>query len=117
MIVPWDLVVYSIALALVAPLATISGVRNLRLSTLQANKSDQAFHLYEDEDGVATEESQRAYSVKVQNVLASTIAIVGFGVSLAGTIRATVAGSNVISWWLHCSLWVLYMNHALQVFC
>lgn len=108
MVVPWDLVVHSIALAVVAVLVIISASRIIRLSRSDISKNGQSSELYEDEDGVATEESQKAYSVRIQNILATAIAVAGLGVSLAGAIRATLAGTNVITWWFHFAIWVSF---------
>jgi hypothetical protein len=105
---PWACVLHSIALAIIALLTTTSIVRVLRhRQSLTASKKQT--QRYEDKDGVATEESQKAYSVKVQNILATLISVIGLGVSLAGAVRATLTGTNLISGWLHASLWVCYV--------
>ena len=106
MVVPWDLVVHSIAFAVVLLLAITSGLAAIRSKRSDISKIARGSALYEDEDGIATEESQQKYSVRIQNILATGIVGTGFGVSLASAIRATAAGTNVITWWLQFGLWV-----------
>lgn len=68
--------------------------------------------LYEDEDGVATPESQRAFSTKVQNVLATIITSAGLGVAIANAVSATLDaphssdGSAFEHGWFGVAIWV-----------
>lgn len=106
MAVPWDLVILTTTLAVAALLVIISAIRYFRLSRSTKGEVKQNTKLYEDEDGGASPESQAVYTTKVQNVLATIIANGGLGVSLALAIQATMAGTNVVTFWLHFSLWV-----------
>ncbi|QDS68680.1 hypothetical protein FKW77_002237 [Venturia effusa] len=69
--------------------------------------------LYEDEDGVATPETQHAYSVKVQNVLATTVTSAGLGVAIANAVLGTLDAPNSLNGsafedgWFSLAIWVL----------
>ncbi|KIW07421.1 uncharacterized protein PV09_02262 [Verruconis gallopava] len=112
--VPWPLFLHSIALAIVLFLFGPSLWRfvSLRRSGLSKKLSDYQYH---DKDGIATEETQNAYSIKLQNVLATFLSLAGFGLSLAAAVRGTVADENLISVWLHFGLWVLVLVQHLLV--
>jgi hypothetical protein len=63
--------------------------------------------LYEDRDGVATAETQKAYSVKLQNNFATLFTAAGFAVSLTNAVLATLnEEASTIDGWLQFSLWV-----------
>jgi hypothetical protein len=63
--------------------------------------------LYEDKDGVATEETQKAYSVKLQNIFATIFTTAGFAVSLTNAVLATQnEEASTTDGWLQFSLWV-----------
>jgi hypothetical protein len=63
--------------------------------------------LYEDKDGVATVESQKLYSVKLQNIFATFFTTAGFAVSLTNAVLATLnEEASTIDGWLQFSLWV-----------
>jgi hypothetical protein len=111
MTVPWDLVIQAITFVVVVLLAITSAIRSFRLSRSAKGEGKHSTQLYEDEDGAASPESQAAYTTKVQNVLATIIAIGGLGVSLANAIQATKAGTNVVTFWLHFGLWVCVQLH------
>ena len=101
--VPWDLVTTAIALGLALLLTITTAIRSGGFQ-LRAKAAKDA--LYEDKDGAATEESQNAYSVRIQKIVSTLIAVAGFGVALACAVRGTLAGTNVITWWLHFGLLV-----------
>lgn len=72
-------------------LLTVPAVKQF-LGRLTARRSSQYHQLsdkYEDEDGVATPESQNAYSVQLQRILLIVIAVVGTLESLIAAILAT----------------------------
>ena len=106
MVVPWDLVATAIAFAIAVILTSTSAWRTIRQARSDIAEDTATPRLYEDKDGVATEKSQAAYSVKIQNALATLFAVAGFGISLAVAVRGTLAGTNVITWWLHFGVWV-----------
>lgn len=68
--------------------------------------------LYEDEDGVATPESQQAYSIKAQNVLATIVTSAGLGVAIANAVLGTLDaphsldGSAFEDGWFGVAIWV-----------
>lgn len=63
--------------------------------------------LYEDKDGVASPETQKQYSVKLQNVFATIFAVAGFGVACANAVLGMLneRGSE-IDGWVQFVLWV-----------
>ncbi|KAI5306338.1 hypothetical protein KEM56_001329 [Ascosphaera pollenicola] len=64
--------------------------------------------LYSDEDGSATEESQRASSTKFQRFFIFFLSFLGFGASLALTILRTVSSVDLaLAPWLYFSTWTL----------
>lgn len=68
--------------------------------------------LYEDEDGIATPESQQAYSIKPQNVLATIVTSAGLGVAIANAVLGTLDaphsldGSAFEDGWFGVAIWV-----------
>jgi hypothetical protein len=106
MIAPWDLIANAIALAIVVIFTSASAWRSTQQTRSDIPEDAQGPQLYKDKDGVATEQSQAAYSVKIQNGLATLFAVAGFGASLAAAVCGTLTGTNVITWWLHFGLWV-----------
>lgn len=68
--------------------------------------------LYEDEDGVASPESQRAYSIKIQNVLATIITSAGLGVAIANAVLGSLDtphsldGNAFEDGWFGVAIWV-----------
>lgn len=78
---------------------------------LSAGKSVQYTELpekYEDDDGIATEASQAAFSVRFQNLFLSIFAIVGTLVSLITAVLATQRQQVQLSTeqWLSFASWV-----------
>lgn len=62
---------------------------------------------YEDEDGTATEESQKAYSVRTQNFLLIAVSALGFSAALVESVLATLHSwtlSNNV--WINFAVWV-----------
>jgi hypothetical protein len=103
------MVLHCVALAIVALFTIISILRTIRQDRL-ALAIKQQNQRYKDKDGIATEESQKAYSVRTQNILATLISLTGFGVSLAGAVRATVAAEYRVIEWQCFSLWVCFIH-------
>jgi Mor family transcriptional regulator len=76
--------------------------------------------LYEDKDGIATYETQAAYSVKWQNVFATIFATAGFFVALSNAVLVTVKNqesSSIDGWlqflpWVSGSVWYLHREMA-----
>jgi len=63
--------------------------------------------LYQDEDGTATEETQKAYSVRIQNILLIIISVAGFSASFVEAIFGTVqAWSFLTTIWVDFAVWV-----------
>ncbi|TLD18804.1 1-phosphatidylinositol 3-phosphate 5-kinase [Venturia nashicola] len=79
--------------------------------------------LYEDEDGVATPESQQAYSTRVQNLLATTITSAGLGVAIANAVLASLSvdaphsleGNAFEDGWFGVAIWFLLALLRVQV--
>jgi hypothetical protein len=62
---------------------------------------------YEDKDGIASEASQKAYSVKVQNIILTLFTTSGFLVALAQAVFATIYGWQAITeTWIDFTIWV-----------
>jgi hypothetical protein len=76
------------------------------------NSKDLKSELYEDEDGTATPESQKAYSTKVQNVLATIITSAGLAIAIANAVLGTLEaphslnGSAFEDGWFGVGIWV-----------
>lgn len=79
-----------------------------RFSTNKKNYFKQPHGLYEDEDGVATEETEAAFTDKYQRISIVLLSILGFLVSLVLAILATVRLrlSLPIEQWLQFAIWV-----------
>lgn len=75
-------------------------------------KKDVKAELYEDEDGVATPESQKAYSIKVQNVLGTIVTTAGLGVAITNAVLGTLDaphsldGTALEDGWFGVGIWV-----------
>src|SRR5436189_4793715 len=65
-------------------------------------------HLYEDRDGVATEETEKKFSDKVQKVVIAAFSVAGFFVSVALSVSATLKPdlSPVLDQWIQAGVWV-----------
>ena len=73
--------------------------------------------LYEDEDGKATEESQRNFSTTIPRTLALITVIVGFLISLTYSVLATVGvitAANIESW-LQTGSWAVLVAQSISV--
>jgi hypothetical protein len=105
MALPLFLSLHVVVAALILSLALGATTYNLYSRSPQSEFSKTG--LYEDKDGVATLETQKAYSVKVQNVFATIFTAAGFAVSLTNAVLATLnEEASTIDGWLQFSLWV-----------
>jgi hypothetical protein len=92
-------------LGLVAGFSLVSTASVLR-SRNQDPKTEGAAR-YEDKDGVASEDSQKAYSVKSQNVILTLLTAAGFVVALAQAVLATIFHWTAITeTWIDFTVWV-----------
>jgi hypothetical protein len=63
--------------------------------------------IYEDEDGKATEESQKAYSVRIQKFLLVAVTGAGFSVALVESILAVLHSWELSNTpWIDFAIWV-----------
>ncbi|KAF3185496.1 hypothetical protein TWF225_005271 [Orbilia oligospora] len=71
--------------------------------------------LYEDEDGVVTEDSERQYSVRLQKSVVLLAAAAGTGCSYAASLRSMMHNdfSFIIGWWGYTAAWTLILLHSL----
>jgi len=83
--------------------------------SLRSNKNVKGSEkeLYEDEDGIATVETQKAYSVKAQNVLATTVTGAGFAVAVVHAVMVSSYGGNwgivFVDGWICVGIWVCFI--------
>lgn len=63
---------------------------------------------YEDKDGVATEESVKAYSAKIPKTLLTIFTTAGFLISIASAVLGTLKNNDgmLIENWLNTAQWV-----------
>ena len=98
------LTIVALSTSLVALIAVRVLWTSRRVSATEAHK------LYQDKDGVATEESQKHYFyfVRIAKFLLLAIWAVGLSVSLGASVsRTTVAGSApIVESWLTFAAWV-----------
>lgn len=71
--------------------------------------------LYEDADGKATVESQRAYSAKVPRTVILLSAAAGFALSIAIALLSTNQKTSSLNDWLSTGAWVRICPRACQV--
>jgi hypothetical protein len=104
-----SLVSGSLGVVLVA-LVSVPAVETIVRRLLAAKPSNpQEKELYEDEDGVATEESVHVFADKLPKLLIATLSVAGFVLSLVLAILNTVEfrrKSLFIENWLQVADWV-----------
>ena len=106
------LLILHIAVTATILLLTVIATALFSRSFWSKNIKDTKSELYEDADGAATPESQKAYSTKVQNVLATIITSAGLAVAIAnaviGTLEAphSLNGSAFEDGWFGVGIWV-----------
>ena len=74
-------------------------------------------HYYEDEDGVATEESIKVSRITSQKVLVVLLSIAGLGLSLTAAILGFSEprhGDSSFKNWLQAASWVSIVLHRLS---
>lgn len=98
----------AVCLALVA-LATIPSLLTFKQRLSRGPGRNRPFHLYEDEDGTATEESQAAFSDSAPRYGILLGSLVGLVASFTTAICVTVSpGSTVPCFWLLFATSVCY---------
>ena len=77
---------------------------------------DETSKLYRDEDGIATEESQREFSASVPKYIALSCSLLGFSASISIAIFSTVhpASNLCVEYWLSFGTWACVV---LQTIC
>lgn len=91
-------------------LAIISHFREAKSS-----KSD----IYEDKDGIASEESMAAYSAKTPKIVLSLVTVAAFVISISlailGTLNRSHDSTFILSW-LKLAQWVCTRNQRVTIF-
>ncbi|KZF26219.1 ABC bile acid transporter [Xylona heveae TC161] len=109
-----ELVVGAVGTGAVAAM-TLPGVVNLRKSAWSLRKDyEQVDALYEDQDGVATEKSQAAFSDKIPKLFVYLSSVLGSSVTLASALWATLnPEKSLLIWnWLQFGAWMLLILQA-----
>lgn len=77
-------------------------------SKARGDNSDETFKLYEDKDGIATEETQKRYSAAVPKYFALSCSLLGFSASTSIAVFSTVHPTlNLyVEHWLSFGIWV-----------
>ena len=80
---------------------------------LRGTASDETSKLYEDEDGIATEETQKGYSAAVPKSIALLCSLLGFSASMSIAVYSTVHPTLdlYVEHWLSLGTWVR-LSHA-----
>lgn len=109
---PSSLVVGSVALAIVA-LLTIRAIESIGRRLLHVKRTQVSQHdLYEDEDGVATEQSVKDYATTLRWFLygITLLTIAGIATSLSIAVLGTSGSSRpdnlLVERWLGAAAWV-----------
>ena len=68
----------------------------------------EASKLYEDEDGIATEETQKEYTAALPKYLALSLSVLGFSISIGTAVYTTVSPTLILYFehWLSVATWV-----------
>jgi hypothetical protein len=69
-------------------------------------KSKSKSNIYEDKDGIATENSVTEYSARIPKIFLSVFATFGLGTSIALAVLDTLARSDALESWLNFAQWV-----------
>ncbi|RPB21589.1 P-loop containing nucleoside triphosphate hydrolase protein [Terfezia boudieri ATCC MYA-4762] len=74
--------------------------------------------VYRDEDGVATKESQKRYSVRIQKYLLVLSCVAGTALALSDAIQITVKrnATEAVYLWLHVATWMLLTIQSIYTF-
>ena len=85
---------------------TLLSARSVTRSRNQTPKAAETSR-YEDKDGVASVDSQKAFSVKIQNIVLTLLATAGFLVALAQAVFATFYHWKAFTeTWIDFTVWV-----------
>ena len=98
-----------IALLLIFLISTPTFLRLYKaIVQLRGAPSDETSKLYEDEDGIATEETQKGYSAAVPKFIALLCSLLGFSASLGIAVYSTVHPTLdlYVEHWLSFGTWV-----------
>lgn len=94
---------------LIAVIATPAVLRTFKSLTLQKRKTDSEVKtLYEDEDGVATEQSQNQYSSTLPRYVLLASMMVGLSIALGDSVYSSVHsdGGLLVQCWITFGSWV-----------
>ena len=77
-------------------------------SKARGDSPDETFKLYEDEDGIATEEAQKKYSAAMPKYFALSCSLLGFSASTSIAVFSTVHPTLdlYVEHWLSFGIWV-----------
>lgn len=96
------LIVHIVFAAVVLLLTVLGSFQSLRKQSLDVKKE-----VYKDKDGEATQESQKKYSIKWQNILATIFGVAGFAIALTNAVLSILQESSTsVEAWLQVGLWV-----------
>ena len=86
---------------------------------LRGTASDDTSKLYKDEDGIATEETQKKYSAAVPKSVALLCSLLGFSASMSVAVYSTVYPTLdlYVEHWLSFGTWVRLSNARSLIFC
>ncbi|KAI9743583.1 MAG: hypothetical protein M1818_002898 [Claussenomyces sp. TS43310] len=97
-------------------IATISSARTLAPSLISAKKNNFATRVYEDKDGVSTEEATAKYSLTVSKALICIFTLLGLGTSIASVVLTALGVENGgLIEYLTAPSWVLLAVQAIGI--
>ena len=103
-----------IALLLIFSISTPTFLRLYKraIVELRGTASDETSKLYEDEDGIATEETQKGYSAAVPKSIALLCSLLGFSASMSIAVYSTIHPTLdlYVEHWLSFGTWVRLSN-------
>ena len=78
------------------------------ISKARVSAPGEASKLYEDEDGIATEETQKEYTAALPKYLALSLSVLGLSISIATAVYTTVSPTLILYFehWLSVATWV-----------
>ena len=96
-------------------LPTLIRLLHRETSNAKIDKSNETSKLYQDEDGIATEETQKGYSAALPKYIALSCSILGWSASIIVAVFTTVHPvSNIyVEHWLGFATWVRIMSKRL----
>jgi hypothetical protein len=81
-------------------------------STVWTLKRYTLAKVYEDKDGVATEEGTEKFSAKVPKIIIATLSLLGLAVSTTLAVLGTLGWAKdglFIESWINCGAWVCWI--------